>query len=75
MTEIEEKQNYIVIDGVLITSCGKCSMNISEKNPIFSFLPPVHRCKAKFEVSDPKGRLLFNPNIIPDWCPVLDRKV
>lgn len=59
----------VLINGIIITQCKDCPMNISQPNPIMRFLPKVHKCKVMFDVNSPDGKLLFNPNIIPTWCP------
>lgn len=64
------------IDGreVVVTRCGDCPRNVTAERGILKALPhfpwmPSHHCSDTPESNFKEGRLLYNPNIIPEWCP------
>jgi len=59
------KTNDTIIDG-----CTVCPENIAYPNPLARFLPPTHYCRLMFDPKQPKGRVIWNPNIVPGWCPL-----
>ena len=65
----------ITVNHEKVTRCANCPRNKEFQNKLWGIipLPPSHHCIDTFEVSQVNGRLIWNPNIIPDWCPHADK--
>lgn len=65
------------LEDLEIFRCGDCPKNASQPNPLYLKLgmpglaetAATHSCSATFP-----ERLLLNPNIIPNWCPFIQKK-
>lgn len=64
------------VDGreIVVTRCGDCPRNVKVPRGHLLALKdfpwiPSHHCADSFDPMWKEGRLLINPNIIPEWCP------
>lgn len=63
----------LTIQDKKVIRCMDCPNNIEIKNKL-PFFPPAHVCKAFFDESHMEGKYIFNPNVIPKWCPCVASK-
>ena len=54
--------------GLVVLRCADCSHNKSYQNPLLRILPETHYCEDTFDLHT-KGHIIYNPNVIPKWCP------